>query len=229
MIIHFVRHGHPDYTTDTLTELGKKQAEAAASRLRDVGIERIYSSTKGRAMQTAEATAALLGLTVIPCDFMREISWKPLGDEAVIANGHPWRTSEQLAANGISLMNPDWKSTEPYCQCSTVGAIETVESGIDALLAELGYEREGQYYRVVGEDTNKTIAIFSHGGSSSAALAHLLNIPFPMVCGSFALDFTSISTLALSNERGALIFPKIRLLNDARHIEGITVENVYDN
>ena len=29
MYIYFVRHGHPDYKTDTLTELGHKQAEAA--------------------------------------------------------------------------------------------------------------------------------------------------------------------------------------------------------
>ena len=29
MIIYFVRHGHPDYKNDCLTELGKKQAEAA--------------------------------------------------------------------------------------------------------------------------------------------------------------------------------------------------------
>ena len=28
----FVRHGHPDYKNDCLTDLGRKQAEAAADR-----------------------------------------------------------------------------------------------------------------------------------------------------------------------------------------------------
>ena len=31
----FVRHGEPDYEKDCLTEIGKKQAEAAAERSRE--------------------------------------------------------------------------------------------------------------------------------------------------------------------------------------------------
>ena len=49
-------------------------------------------------------------------------------------------------------------------------------------LEELGYTREGKYYRVTGEDTEKTVAMFSHGGASSAALSHMFNIPFPQFC-----------------------------------------------
>ena len=51
MTIYFVRRGHPDYKNDCLTELGKKQAQRAAAHLRDFGIEEIYASTKGRAME----------------------------------------------------------------------------------------------------------------------------------------------------------------------------------
>ena len=32
-------------------------------------------------------------------------------------------------------------------------------------LTELGYGREGEYYRVTGEDTDKVVAMFSHVGS----------------------------------------------------------------
>jgi len=35
MRIIFVRHGHPNYEKDCLTELGHRQAEAAAQRLKD--------------------------------------------------------------------------------------------------------------------------------------------------------------------------------------------------
>ena len=73
MKIYFVRHGHPDYKKDCLTELGHLQAEAAAKRLENSGIVSVFSSTKGRAFETAEHTAKKLGLEVIPCDFMREI------------------------------------------------------------------------------------------------------------------------------------------------------------
>ena len=34
MILYFVRHGHPNYKHDCLTDLGKLQAAAAAERLR---------------------------------------------------------------------------------------------------------------------------------------------------------------------------------------------------
>lgn len=229
MIIHFVRHGHPNYKDDCLTDLGKKQAEAAAERLLGAGIEQIYSSTRGRAFETAEYTAARLGLSVIPAPFMCEISWKPLEGEEIIENGHPWRTSRRLAASGVSLANPDWQKTEPYTKSTVVDSTAAVARGFDDFLASHGYLREGDYYRVVGEETDKTIAIFSHGGSSAAALSHLLNVPFPLLCGSFMIDYTSITTLSLPNERDTLVFPRLTLLNDARHIEGITVENVFDN
>ena len=75
MKIYFIRHGHPDYKLDCLTELGHKQAEIAAENLRDSGIEVIYSSSCGRAVETAEHTAKLLGLSVETFDFMRELGW----------------------------------------------------------------------------------------------------------------------------------------------------------
>ena len=45
MRIIFVRHGHPDYAHDCLTELGKKHAAAAALRLQDEGIIEYYRNS----------------------------------------------------------------------------------------------------------------------------------------------------------------------------------------
>ena len=73
MRIVFVRHGHPNYVDDCLTDLGKLQAEAASQKLIKEGIKEIYSSTCGRAFETAQVTADKLGLEVIPLDFMREL------------------------------------------------------------------------------------------------------------------------------------------------------------
>ena len=53
MRIIFVRHVHPNYVNDCLTELGHKHAAAVAERLKDEGISEIYSSTCGRAYETA--------------------------------------------------------------------------------------------------------------------------------------------------------------------------------
>ena len=53
MRIIFVRHGEPDYTTDTLNEKGKREAELLANRAKDWNIKDIYVSPFGRAQQTA--------------------------------------------------------------------------------------------------------------------------------------------------------------------------------
>ena len=64
MRIIFIRHGEPDYKNDCLTEIGRKQADLAAERLQDEGIEEIWSSPLGRAYETAEAASKLLGLPI---------------------------------------------------------------------------------------------------------------------------------------------------------------------
>ena len=230
MKIYFVRHGHPDYKNDCLTPLGKKQAEAAAKRLLGCGIERIYASTKGRAMETARYSADLLDLDIIPCDFMRELNWKSIDGEPILADGSPWLVAKELIAEGVSVFDADWQEKEPYCKSRVVGAVGTVVEGIDSLLEELGYKREGNYYRVLdGIANDKTVAIFSHGGSSSAVLSHMLHIPFAQFCATFHIDFTSVTIVEITGEVGKLTCPKLLLFDDAKHIEGITVENFYGN
>ena len=49
----------------------------------------------------------------------------------------------------------------------------------------------------------------------------------PWVLTAVRLDFTSITVVELSNEKGTLTFPVMKLLNDARHIEGLETENVF--
>ena len=229
MIIYFVRHGHPDYKNDCLTPLGKLQAEKASEVISELGIETVYASTKGRAMETAEYTAKKLGLPIIPCKFMREISWESKDGEPILENGHPWNVANAFASCGVSLCDYDWRNKEPFCNSVIVQKVDTVIDGFDSLLLELGYKREGDYYRVIGEDTDKKIAVFSHAGSSSAVISHLLNVPFPQICGFFSLDFTSVTAIKLSDEMGKLICPKLKYSNDAKHIVGITVENVYES
>jgi len=66
--IYIVRHGQTDWNRDEifrgradrpLTELGRRQAEAAGEALRDVQIEAIYSSPLVRALDTAAPTASI--------------------------------------------------------------------------------------------------------------------------------------------------------------------------
>lgn len=64
----FLGHGDLD-----LTETGHKQAACTAAYLKDVPCDAIYASDLRRAFHTAEHTAALKGMTVIPAPQLREI------------------------------------------------------------------------------------------------------------------------------------------------------------
>jgi probable phosphoglycerate mutase len=101
-----------------------------------------------------------------------------------------------------------------------VAAADLLGEKLDEWLVSLGYTREGQYYRV-GKVQHGTIALVSHGGASSAALAHLFNLPFPFVCSAICPDYTAVTVVNFSEQEGALVAPKFELMNDARHIANI--------
>ena len=57
-----IRHGDPDYSTDSLTPQGKLEAAALADYLCSLKIDRIYSSPLGRAKETASFAEAKSGI-----------------------------------------------------------------------------------------------------------------------------------------------------------------------
>jgi len=80
--IFLVRHGETEWNAgqrfqghldSPLTPIGLEQAGQMAARLATRGVEIIYSSDLGRAMQTAEAVASRLGIPVHPTADLREI------------------------------------------------------------------------------------------------------------------------------------------------------------
>ena len=64
MYLYFIRHGKPNYETDTLLPERLEQARAVALRMQASLIDEIHSSPMGRAMQTAQPTAELLNLSI---------------------------------------------------------------------------------------------------------------------------------------------------------------------
>lgn len=229
MRIIFVRHGHPNYVNDCLTELGHKHAAAAAERLKDEGIVEIYSSTCGRAYETAEYTAKQYGLPIVKCDFMREISWGSVDNEPLVFDGHPWSTVDDMVAKGKSILNPDWAKEEPFVRNKMVDYVGNIAVALDEWLKKLGYKREGLYYRVAEDaSTNKTIAAFGHGGAGSAIFSHLFNLPYPFVCTTLNQDYTGITIVEFPDTPGALVKPRFEIMNDARHIKELKIVNVYD-
>jgi probable phosphoglycerate mutase len=67
----------PEEEGDRLSELGHRQAEAAARRIAGFGIERIVTSPMGRARETAAAVAAATGLEPEVWDWVHELQEPP--------------------------------------------------------------------------------------------------------------------------------------------------------
>ena len=229
MRIVSVRHGEPDYAHDCLTERGRIQAQAAAERLREEGIGEIYSSPLGRAAVTAAFTSEALGLPVRTLDYMRELHWGSTDGTPMPADGHPWDLADMLAAEGRDLTDPAWRE-HPYFRNNKVTAeADHVARKTDEWLRTLGYERNGAYYRCLRpDDRQATVALFSHGGSSAAAMGHILNLPFPYACALFHIEFTGITIIRLDRNPGRQALPCLELANDGRHIRGACYHRLAD-
>ena len=219
MRIVFVRHGEPDYEKDCLTETGKKQAAAAALRLEREGISEIYASPMGREAETAAFTARQLGLPVHTLDYMHEISW---GGPDTPSEGHPWTLSDRMISReDFDFYREDWRKHPYFRNNIATEYFDTVSKRFDAFLLEQGYRHEGTRF-LCETDKEKTVAVFSHGGSGACVLAHLLALPFPYVCTVLPYEFTSIIILEFPVCPNEYVHPRIELFNDAAHIRGIS-------
>jgi probable phosphoglycerate mutase len=226
MKLHFIRHGDPDYKNDCLTALGKLQAEAASKRLAECKLERIYASPLGRAIETASYTAKAQGLEIETLDFMREVNWKSANGEPIPCDGHPWNLAAQLVRENKNLMHKGWENEYPFNNCCLAQSIERVAKGLDELLIELGFERQGDFYKVTRKNSGE-YAIFSHAGSSTAALIHLFNMPAPFAYAMFPVNLTSVTTVILEDRHvNALTYPKFEILNDKRHTDGLCASEI---
>ena len=222
MRLILVRHAEPNYELDCLTELGHKQAKIAAQRLINEGIEEIYSSPMGRARQTAQAFSDASGIKKIEIlDFMHEIRYGPEND-LYNQEWSPWAASDKMISKGQALCTENWHEIPVFIGNTATIDVDNVMKNADSLLEKWGYKREGLYYRNIrSNDDQHTIALFSHGGSSTALLSRIFNIPFPYLCATLHIPHTGITILRFDRTPGKLAVPVIELACDGRHIQNI--------
>lgn len=139
MILYIIRHGDPIYSTDSLTERGKLQAEAVAKRMQQAGINKVFSSPMGRAKMTAEPTCRLLGLDCAIEDWAHEIEddrLTPFPDGKMKSVTLPRkRCASRFAVRGFSVFSSGiWRRvayawTRSACTLPPRGASPAREGG----------------------------------------------------------------------------------------------------
>ena len=99
MKLLIVRHGDPDYSIDSLTPKGWREAELLKDRLTKLDVAAFYCSPLGRAKDTAKATLDALGRTAEIFDWLREFDGYVIDPESG-ERTYPWdRTPAFLSEN----------------------------------------------------------------------------------------------------------------------------------
>ena len=218
MILYIIRHGDPVYNPDILTELGKRQAEALAGRLAVNGLDKVYASPLGRAVETAMPTCRLLNLECNIEDWMQEV-WDDFA--VTLDNGNKefcfnLQNTLYLSEKNIDL-NHKWYEADCLRTIDGKKAFEKIVRNSDKFLERHGYKRNKGIYEIE-RASNERIAAFCHAGFGIIWLAHLLNIPPHLVLSAFALTHTGITILEFRNNENGITAPRCLCLSDISHI-----------
>ncbi len=202
MRILIIRHGEPDYTCDSLTEKGKREAELLALRLKDTRMDRIFVSPLGRARDTAAPTLALLGRTGETLPWLAEFRGQFFDPDAGRMR-IPWDLKPAVWQDEALLQDREGWADHPMFEGSNVKRIwQETREGLDAVLKDAGYVREGGVWRVERRSMD-TLAFFCHFGIGTAILSLLTHIPVvPLWQGTCMLPSSVTTVVTQEREEG---------------------------
>ena len=220
MLLYIIRHGLPDYSTDSLKPCGELQAREIARRLAVHGLDAVYSSPMGRARQTAQPTCDLLGLEMqIEPVFSEELAWKWF--TYTRPDGHPdWGFRRKELTVGS---DEAYASRDSFCH-GFYGDDEAARAGYaqlcaasDDFIGRLGYRRTGPGNRYAALRPNdRRVALFCHQGLGLHLLSHLLHIPPHIFTSTFDISHTGLSIVEFSGEDS--VYPVCLCLSDLSHV-----------
>lgn len=218
MKLVIVRHGDPDYEHDTLTETGWREAEMLSDCLAALPAKEYYVSPLGRARDTASCTMKKLGREPIVLDWLQEFpnriirpdqpekknicwDWLPqdwMADERFFSAEH-WHESEIMQAGHVK---------ETY---------DEVIAAFDALLAQHGYVRDGNWYKAV-QGNNDTIVLFCHFGLECVLLSHLMHVSPMILWHTTCAAPTSVTTVVTEERRPGIASFRMLRFGDVSHL-----------
>ena len=218
MKLLFIRHADPDYTADSLTPKGRREAACLAPRLEKVKIRKFYISPLGRARETAAPLLEKLGREAEVMPWLREFQAPIRRPDAPDRDMVPWDwLPEDWTAEPDFLLPDRWYLPPAMAAGRVKEAYDSVTAGLDRVLAENGYRREGRLYRVEKGNCD-TLAFFCHFGVQCVLLSHLLNIsPMPLWHGLCAAP-SSVTTLATEERRKGLAYFRMSAFGDVSHL-----------
>lgn len=218
MKILIIRHGDPDYSIDSLTEKGWREAEYLSQKLVKLDIKDIYVSPLGRARDTASCTLEKLGREAVECRWLREFDVSiPRPDEnGAMTIAWDWLPLDWTGEEKYYHYD-QWLETEIMQEGNIKQEYDWVISEWDNLLAEHGYVREGHYYRVT-KANNDTLVFFCHFGVSCVLLSRLLNISPMVLWHGVCAAPSSVTTVVTEERRKGIASFRVSSFGDISHL-----------
>lgn len=219
MRVIFIRHADPDYSIDSITEKGCREAQLLSKRVCKWDVKQFYCSPLGRAQATAKYTLDKLSRDAIVYPWLREFKGHVLNP----SNGKSsicWDFMPDYWTEHESMYDKDKWAVSDIMKTSTNDiSVEwrSVSNGIDMILAEHGYVRKNRYYKVE-KHNNDTIVIFCHLGVTMAMMAHLLGIAAPVLWHGFFLAPTSVTILNSEEREEGNAYFRCQVMGDTSHL-----------
>jgi broad specificity phosphatase PhoE len=217
MELVLVRHAQPAWARDRvaqvdpeLTELGVRQAKAAAGRLRDEHFDHVLVSTARRSQQTAEPLLAGRGTPSTSRVWLHEIhlpqAWADTPAEEV----------GQVLLQARHRPREEWWDGLPGGE-SFRDFHQRVTTGLREELAVFGATQgDDGLWSIPDEDVR--LLIVAHAGTNSVVLGALLGLdPEPWEWERFASDHASITVLRTTAIAGGHIFG-LQCFSDVEHL-----------
>ncbi|MGM9662999.1 MAG: histidine phosphatase family protein [Oscillospiraceae bacterium] len=166
-----------------ITALGRRQIEALRQRFLPIPVEAVYTSDLLRTRLTAAAIAEPKGLPLRPDKQLREFSigqWEDV----------PWAEWQERDSASMTAFNTLDHFSAP--------GSETPEQVRDRITAA--------FWRIVGENEGKTIAIVSHGMAMRILLGTLQGLSFPEMRTTAHSDNTAVSLVEVEGGKARVVF-----------------------
>lgn len=226
MRLIIIRHGDPDYEKDSLTEKGWREAKLLAERIAKLEVTDFYVSPLGRAKDTASLTLQAMGRDAVECEWLREFSPRIQRPDAPEEERIVW-----------DWLPGDWTKTEEHFRRDLWGTTEVMRAGsspatgergvlreyrwvvenFDRLLAEHGYIRDGEIYRV-DRANRDTLVFFCHFGLECVLLSHLIHVSPMVLWHNLCAAPTSVTTVYTEERRKGTASFRVNSFGDISHL-----------
>lgn len=233
MKILIIRHGDPDYTIDSLTKKGWREAEYLSERLAKIDIDAFYCSPLGRAKDTAKPTMEKKNASYTVLDWLREFSGNiisPYTNKKRI----PWDLAPSLWTDEPKFYDREKWLDVPLMQTGNVSEIfEETKKGVDELLLKYGVKKCGMHFIEEKREKEPTIALFCHCGMGIAIISYLTGIPTVVAWHNLFMPTSSVSTIITETDKNGISHFKCMQIGDTSHLyasgEEVSLSGLYPN